>query len=125
MNLDKRCINSGYVIAADPNDDSRMYSSKDPCAYYNSSLGWVDFPRAEVCNSEILCARLLDAAQVGIDNETTRMGYKPFAVYAETVISTVNTETFDAYLLQRKREKAMAKLTDEDLIVLGLVGDSK
>jgi len=45
MNLDKRCINSGYVVAADPRDDSFAYSGNDDPHLYYSEGQWTHFER--------------------------------------------------------------------------------
>lgn len=123
MELDKRCIESGYVVAADANDDSRMHSGvDDPCLYFADGE-WVDgFNMAKMVFNEILLAQLLEEARQCEDNK--KYGYKPFPVLIETVVSTVNSEKFDDCILQLKRQRAMDKLNNEDMIALGLMGDT-
>ncbi|MBE9532557.1 MAG: hypothetical protein IMF04_00400 [Proteobacteria bacterium] len=123
MNLDKRRIESGYAVATDANDDSRIYTGvDDPCLYYADGE-WVDgFNMAKIVSSESLLAELLESAEACGD--TGKFGYTPFPVYIETTVSTIMTDKLDDCILQLKRQRAMDKLNDEDMIALGLMGDT-
>jgi hypothetical protein len=123
MNLDKRCVESGYAVATDANDDSRMYSGVDDPCYYYADGEWVSgFNMAKMVSSERLLAELLESAKACDD--TKKNGYTPFPVYIETTVSTIKTDKLDDCILQLKRQRAMDKLNNEDMIALGLMGDT-
>lgn len=124
LKFTKKPINGSYVIAADTLDDTSPYSGNGDCfVYFNPMHGWGNISVAETYNNETLLAQALEKAIE--DENTIEQGYTPFPVYLETVITTVNTESFKDYTLQLKRSRAMSKLTDEDMVVLGLAGGEK
>ena len=123
MELNKRCIDSGYVVAADANDDTRIYTKKDPFVYYSQPDDkWGNLSVTTVASDEKALAALLEKANES--PETKKYGYVPFPVYVETLITSVDSESFNTCRLEIKRQKALDKLSEEDIAVLGLDGKS-
>jgi len=116
-----RRVDSGYVIGAYANDDSKMYARQDGYVYYSRSGNgtWGDLTKSTVVDNEEKLVALLEEA---INSPTTKhFGYKPVALFVETFTSVVENESFNSYILEKKRQKALAKLNDEDKEALGLV----
>jgi hypothetical protein len=120
MNFDRRCIDSGYVIASDAMDDSLPYNGiDDPCVYFNDTDGsWTNRDGATAVRSEEKLATLLEKAKAA--KSTKKMGYDPLPVFVEVLITSVKSTSFDSYVKENKRKKALAKLSDDDIEILGL-----
>ncbi len=128
MELDNKSIVSGFAIAADSLDDSAPYSGAGDCfVYYDSRNGeWGSIGSAEITNNEYKLVKMLDAAiRNSKTYETVVRDYKPFPISITTTISTLKSQKFDDYLTQFKREQALKKLSEEDMVVLGLMGEKK
>lgn len=124
MELKQKKIAGHYAIATDSLDDSAVYSPDgDCCLYFNVDDGWGNFANASFFCNEVLLAIALEAAAK--DDYTKNRGFVAFPIYVETLISTVNTDSFNECVLRRKRSRALAKLEDEDLVVLGLMGEGE
>ena len=115
--FDARVVTSGYVIARFANDDTRMYMNKnDPCDYLSEYSNWEPIEEAKIFPNEATLAQALET-------ENQKAGAAVcIPIFMQTTITTVDTKSFDEHLLQRKIAKALAKLDDEDLVVLGLQG---
>ncbi len=122
LKFTQKPIKGNYVIAADSLDDTAPYTGDgDSFVYFNPFGGWDNLSKAEVYYSEMLLAQALEKAT---DAKITKeLKYTPFPVYVESVITTVNTDSFKEHTMQLKRARALAKLTDEDMVALGLQGD--
>jgi len=109
----------GYVVAAYANDDTRIFSGQDAYVYFNhGKQAWFDFDEATVVNHETALVNLIEEANDSPD--TKRFKYLPEPYLAETFISDVSSETLENHILERKKKRALAKLTEEDMRVLGL-----
>ncbi len=115
-----RVIKSGYVIAV----YDKTVSSKptDPFKYFSNEGTWDFFKNAKIYpNEAVLSQGIIEAKQSVEFFEHDG----PYPIYWQTTIDPVNEETFKQHLLQRKREIAMAKLDEDDMVALGLMGAKK
>lgn len=111
-----RAIASGYVIASFSKD---IGTWDDPCTYIsqpNDPSVWSDFSVAKIFPNE---ATLAIALEKSILQEA---GMNPQPMYWETTITTVDTDSLEEHIKQARRQKALAKLNNEDLVALGLIG---
>ena len=113
LKIERKVINASYMIAADVH--LPYNNNGDSFVYYNPDFGWGKIDKARRYKNELLLVKEFEDAKI---DKRTLSQFNPIPVFVETVISTVNSESFDNYTLQFKREKAMAKLTDEDMIAL-------
>lgn len=124
MIIDKKIIVSGFAVAADSGnglDDAYSGDGGDCFVYYNSQTGkWGNIDSAEITNNEYQLVKMLEYSTIN-----SKSGYKPFPITITTTISSLNSEKFDGYLTQLKRERALKKLTEEDMVVLGLMGEKE
>ncbi len=129
MNFDEKIIVHGFAIAADTNEGlAGAYSGNgDYFVYYDSQGGaWGDIHSAQITNNEYQLVKILeDAERNSKQSETAVRGYKPFPIIITTTIESLNSQKFDDYVIQLKREQALKKLNDEDMVVLGLKGTDK
>lgn len=121
MELDEKIIVSGYAIAIDNNKglDGAYDGNGDCLTYFNSNTGaWRVIDHAEITNKEHVLVKILESATASVPGH----GAKPFPVKVTTTVSTLHSDKFDSYLTQLKRERALKKLSEEDMIALGLMG---
>ncbi len=121
VNLKERVIQSGYFVAIINLSDDMGYNKESPFLYYIEGE-WTEMEYAEMYSNETYLSKALVESQksnlVSPDNQ-------PFPVYWKSTINSVNTDSLDAHIRQRRRERALAKLNDEDLIALDLMGDGE
>jgi len=125
MKLDKKKINSYYVIVAQVSLDEAIATDNELVYYTGNNhrweTAWGSFDGSSTYNNKTLLAHaLMDARkQLG--------GLKPdakiFPIYVETIISDAGAD-MEPIIRQQAREVALAKLTVEDQEALGLVGKS-
>lgn len=115
--FNNQVIKSGYVIAV----YDKTISSKltDPCRYFSNEGTWDLFKNARIYPNEATLARGIIEADKSVEFFEHD---GPYPIYWQTTIDSVDDETYEQQLLQRKREIAMAKLDDDDMVVLGLMG---
>jgi len=126
MKLDEKIVVHGFAIAADTNEGlAAAYSGNGDCfVYYDSQSGtWGDIHSAQITNNEYQLVKMLDdAGRNSKQSETVINGYEPFPIVITTTIKSLVSEKFNGYLIQLKRERALKKLTEEDMVILGLMG---
>lgn len=123
MKFDKRVVESGYVIAIINNDDSLPYMGKnDPCLYLSDATNekWGDFYSAKIFPNEASLAQKLERVNLDTDDDV-----HPMPIFWETTITSVDSESFGEHIRQTKIAKALAKLNEEDMVLLGLMGENE
>ncbi len=111
-----RTIASGYVIASFSKD---IGTWTDPCTYIsqpNDPSTWSDFSNAKIFTNEAVLAIALEKCIL------EQGGMNPQPMYWETTITTVDSDSLAVHIKQARRQKALAKLNDEDLVALDLMG---
>ncbi len=111
-----RVIASGYVIASFSKD---IGADEDPCTYISQPTcpsTWGDFGTAKIFPNEATLAIAMEQCLVEL------RGMNPQPMYWEKTITTVDTDSLNAHIKQARRQKALAKLNDDDLVALGLMG---